>query len=48
MTEQPGEKDRRSRRIALLKGIIGGCSIILIPFAIIAGAVLWRAAWYFE
>ncbi len=48
MGEHGEGQERRARRKELLKGILGGCSVILFPAAIIAVAVLWRASWYFE
>ena len=48
MTERRNEREQRFRRKELVKGILGGCSVILFAAAIIAGAVLWRASWYAE
>ena len=48
MTERRNEREQRIRRKELVKGILGGCSVILFAAAIIAGAVLWRASWYAE
>jgi hypothetical protein len=31
-----------------LSGLLGGCGFLLLIAAIIAGAVLWQAAWYVE
>ena len=48
MAEHRDERERRTRRKEILKGILGGLSVVLVPAAIIAAAVLWRASWYYE
>ena len=48
MGERCGEREQRVRRKELLKGILGGCGVILFAVTILVGAVLWRASWYFE
>ena len=48
MAEQRGERERWARRKEILKGILGGLGVVLVPAAIIAGAVLWRASWYYQ
>jgi hypothetical protein len=42
-----GRHGQRLTRKELVKGLAGGCGLLLFTAAIIAGAVLWRASWYF-
>ena len=47
--EEPGGNHKSSvNRKEIIKGLLGGVSLILFVAAILAGAVLWRASWYFE
>ena len=48
MGERCGEREQRVQRKELLKGILGGCGVILFAVTILVGAVLWRASWYFD
>ena len=42
------KRDAKVRRKDIIIGILGGCGVILFCAGILAGAVLWRASWYFE
>jgi len=48
MEKFKGKRDANVRRKDIIKGILGGCGVILFCAGILAGAVLWRASWYFE
>jgi len=42
------KRNAKVRRKDIITGILGGCGVILFCAGILAGAVLWRASWYFE
>jgi len=47
--EEPGRHQKSSlNKKDIIKGLLGGVGLILFVAAILAGAVLWRASWYFE
>ncbi|MBT4489196.1 MAG: hypothetical protein HOB37_09675 [Rhodospirillaceae bacterium] len=48
MGEHRGEQVPPMSKKEILKGVLGGLSLLLFVAAIIGGAVLWRASWYFE
>ncbi len=48
MNQPSGHNQPPLSKKEVIKGLLGGCSVVLLPLAIIAVAVLWRAAWYAE